>query len=175
MPGVESDTPTPAEPAGRTRTTIVGTLVAVYPVVDGYLLGIPVVVLAATTRPLVVFAVAAVLFTLINLACCRWVNTHWTQFVAGSGARIEKQLEKARAGRRMGRVVGWIEHGSDKHFALASMLLNAVWVVAFARILGGKRVGDRRILIASVAYGVGAAGMESLLGWVVGGLIRFAM
>ena len=63
----------------------------------------------------------------------------------------------------MGRVVGWIEHGSDKQFALASMLLNAVWVVAFARILGGKRVGDRRILIASVAYGIGAAGMESLL------------
>ena len=173
---MESDTPTLPEASGKTRTGIIGTLVALYPVVDGYVFGLPVVVLAASTRPVVVFAVAAAFFLLLNLACCRWVNTHWTQFAAGSsGARVEKRLEKMRSGGLMRRPVGWIERGSDAQFALASMLLNAVWVVAFARILGGKPVSRRRIVIASAAYAVGAAGVESLVGWLLGGLVSSAM
>ena len=172
---MESDTTTLPEASGKTRTGIIGTLVALYPVVDGYIFGLPVVVLAAWTRPVVVFAVAAAFFLVLNLLCCRWVNTHWTQFAAGSGARVERRLEKMRSGGVMRRPVGWIERGSDAQFALAAMLLNAVWVVAFARILGGKPVGRRRIVIASAAYAVGAAGVESLVGWLLGGLVRSAM
>jgi len=65
----------------------------------------------------------------------------------------------------MSHAVGWIERGSAFWFGLAAVLLNAFWVVAIARALTGSPVGERRILVASAAYGIVWAGFAALIGY----------
>jgi hypothetical protein len=53
------------------RTAVIGVLVALYTFLDALLVGIPILLLAAWFNPLIVFAVALVVVTLIDLAACR--------------------------------------------------------------------------------------------------------
>jgi hypothetical protein len=143
-----------AEVTGNTgRTGTVGTLKTAYVVSDAYLIGLPLMILAAWVKPLVVFALAAAGLIFVNIACCTWVDGHWDSWVAaGKGKEIEQRIEKLRSGRMMRRPVKWVRSGSDVWIALAAAVLNAVTVVALACVTGGKAIGAHRVLVASVAY-----------------------
>ena len=52
--------------------------------------------LAAWLNPLIVFAAAAGLLTLLNIACCNWIQRRWESWIAGNAKRLEARLEKMR-------------------------------------------------------------------------------
>lgn len=68
--------------------------------------------------------------------------------------------------------VAWIGRGSDWWFALATAIVNPIIVVAGARLVGGERISERRILIASVAYAIPMAVVFTLTGYALGEGIR---
>jgi len=162
---------TPAPPPSAARTGAIGALVAIWWAIDGLVL-LTVVLLAAWLNPLLVFAVALVICLAINLACCTWLNRHWDRWMANAGKKLERKLEKMRAGRLMRHPVAWIQGGSDFWFGLAAALTNAISTVAVARLIGGHPISERRILVASFSFALFVAGLGSLLGFVLGDVIR---
>jgi hypothetical protein len=149
-----------------------GTLVAIYGMFDTLLMGVPIVLLAAWTNPLVVFAVAAIGVTAADGLCCTWLDREWERWFAGSGKRLEPRLEHLRAGRLFRRPVAWIEHGSNRQFALGAAITNAIIATVILRLLTGAPVGPRRILLASLAYGVFFTGLYTLVGFMLGSALR---
>jgi hypothetical protein len=86
-----------AQNAGRSgHGGLVGTAIAAYALLDAYIMLRTVVVLSAWLNPLFVFIGAAVLFTVINVFCCTWLNTHWDGWIEGHKP-IGRKLEKMRA------------------------------------------------------------------------------
>src|SRR3954453_23370181 len=156
------------------RTGVAGTLVAAFAFFDGVFLGAPIALFAASFRPLVVYAVAVVAIVFIVTACCRWVDRRWDVFFSGSGSRVETRLETMRESRLMRHPVGWIERGSDRWYGLAAAVANPILVSAFARVVGGKPVGNRRIMLGAVAYAIPYAAMWTFVGLAVGGSLRAA-
>jgi hypothetical protein len=155
------------------KSALLGSLITAYVLLDAYVIGLPVMFLAAWGKPLVVFALAAAGVILINIVVCGWIDRHWDSWISsGYGKKIEKRIDKMRSGRIMRHPVAWIERGSDAWFALAAALLNAATVVVAARLIGGKPVGAHRILVASVGYGLFFAALFSLIGFVAGDAIR---
>ena len=130
-------------------------------------------ILAAWVKPVVVFALAAAGLIFLNIACCTWLDDHWDGWVAsGKAKRIERRIEKLRSGRLMRHPVEWIRRGSDVWFALAAAMVNAVTVVAIARLIAGERLGAHRILVASVAYSLFFAAVFTLVGVALADVIR---
>ena len=157
-----------------TRAGIAGTLVAAFAFFDGVFLGAPIALLAASFRPLVVYVAAVVAVVLIVTACCRWVDRRWDVFFSGNGSRVEERLETMRASRLMRHPVAWIQRGSDRWYGLAAAIANPILVSAFARVVSGKPVGERRILLGAVAYALPYVAMWTLVGVTVGGSLRAA-
>jgi hypothetical protein len=155
----------------RTSTAIVGGAIAVYAVFDSLIIGVPTVVLAATYDSLRVYAVAALAIVLLNVACCTWIDAHWGEWVAGSGARVETRLKKMRDKKSLQKPVSWIEQGNASRYALAAAIVNAILVIGTARIITGKAVGSHRIRVAAMSYGLIFAGVYSLCGYMLGRLI----
>ena len=56
-----------------------------YTFFDGLIIGIPVMVLAAWFRPLVVWGVASGVLVWVNAAACGWVDRKWDTWIAGTG------------------------------------------------------------------------------------------
>jgi hypothetical protein len=164
----ESSTPTTHSPV---RSGAMGTFVAAWFLSDA-LVVLGVILLAAWLNPLLVFIVAAVVLTVINLVCCNWIDRDWDGWMARYGKRVEKKLEKMRKGRIMRHPVGWITGGSEALFGLAAALTNAITAVAFARLIGGQKVGERRTFVAAASFGVFCAGLGSLIGFAAGDVIR---
>ena len=80
------------------KQVFVAVAVSLWATLDG-LTGIVVACIAAFTQPLIVFVAAAILFIVINTACCTWVDHHWGMWSEGRGKFVEKRLEKcAKAG-----------------------------------------------------------------------------
>jgi hypothetical protein len=149
-------------------------MVAALAFFDGVVLGAPVALLAASFSPLIVYAVATTAAILAVIACCSWVERHWIDWFSGNGSRIGKRLEAMRASRLMGHPMRWIERGSDRWYALAAAVANPILVLAIARSVTGKPVGERRILLGSVAYAIPYVAMWSFVGWVLGEAIHSA-
>lgn len=153
------------------RTGLIATFVVLWWLGDA-VVGIAVMLLAAWGRPLIVFVVAAAVYALINIACCTWINRHWDRWMAKAGKRVETKVQKMRSSRLMKHPVAWIERGTDWWFALAAALTNAITAVVVARLIGGKPLSERRVLVASLAFSLFAAGFFSLIGFVAGDAIR---
>jgi hypothetical protein len=156
------------------RTGVVGTIVAAFAFFDGVFIGAPIALLAASFRPLVVYAVATVVVILLVIACCSWVDRRWDDWFSGNGTRIEARLEGMRKSRLMRHPVAWIERGSDRWYAFAAAVANPILVAALARFVGGKPVGERRILLGSVAYAIPYVAMWSFVGFALGDAVRSA-
>jgi hypothetical protein len=156
------------------RSGLVGTIVAAIAFFDGVFVGAPIAVLAVSFSPVPVFIGAAIAVTFLSIACCSWVNRRWDQWSSGNGTRMEKRLESMRGSRLMSHPVGWIERGSDRMYALAAALANPILVAAFAQLVGGKPVSERRILLGSIAYAIPYAAMWTLFGLAFGGALRAA-
>ena len=153
---------------------MIGTLVAGVAFFDALFVGMPIAVLSAWLGPLIVFAGAALAVAFISIASCSWVDRQWDDWFSGNATRMEQGLERMRSSRLMSHPVAWIQRGSDRRYALAAFLINPVITTALARSIGGKPVGERRILIGSVAYAIPYAAMWSLVGLVVSDFVRVA-
>jgi hypothetical protein len=84
---------------------------------------------------------------------------------------MESRLETMRASRLMRHPVAWLQRGSDRWYAFAAAVANPILVAAFARVVGGKPVGERRIVLGAVAYAIPYVAMWSLVGLVVSGAL----
>ena len=158
--------------AGAARTSVVGTIVAAVAFFDGVFIGAPIAVLAASFRPSLVYILATVVVVFLVVGCCRWVDRRWDDWFSGNGTRIEKRLERMRASRLMAHPVAWIQRGSDRWYALAAAVANPILVATFARFVGGKPIGERRIFLGAVAYALPYVAMWSIVGVAFGEAIR---
>jgi hypothetical protein len=159
-------------PTHSVATAIIGGLVTIYAIFDTLLLGLPIIVLAAWIHPLIVFAGAGIVLTIVNRAACGWLDREWDTWMTGSGKRVEKKLDGMRSSRIMKHPVNWIVGGSAIGFAFAASLTNAIITVVSARLVGRKPVGTHRTLVAAVTYSLFFVGTYSLVGWVLGDVIR---
>jgi hypothetical protein len=153
------------------RTGAIGTIVAAFAFFDSVFVGTPIALLAASLGPLIVFVAAAIAVGCLSIACSIWVNRRWDDWFTGNDTRIVKKLEMMRRSRLMRRPEAWIEHGSDRQYALVSALANPILVVALARSVGGKP-SERRIRLGSIAYAIPYVAMWTLLGLTIGEAIR---
>jgi len=160
-----------SEPGGSARSGVIGVLVVLWWFSDAVVV-IGVAALAAWLNPLIVFVVATIVLTAINLGCCNWIDRHWDGWMARYGKRFEKRLEKMRKGRVMRHPVAWITSGSGALFGLAAALTNAINAVVLGRLIGGQPVGERRALIAAVSFSIFGAGLGALIGFAAGDIIR---
>ncbi|HTO24769.1 MAG TPA: hypothetical protein VMJ49_02640 [Gaiellaceae bacterium] len=156
------------------RTGAAGTVVATFAFFDGAVVGTPVALLAASLRPSLVFVGAALAVSVLSIGCCTWTNRRWDDWFAGNDTRIGRRLGAMRESRLMRRPVAWIEHGSDRRYALASAVVNPVLVVALARSAGAATIPHARIRLGSVAYAIPYVAMWTLIGLGLGGAIRAA-
>ena len=58
--------------------------------------------------------------------------------------------------------VAWIQRGSDRWYAFAAAVANPILIGALARFIGGKPIGERRILLGAVAYALPYVAMWTL-------------
>jgi hypothetical protein len=160
-----------AGPSGHTtaKRTVAGSAIAIYWLVDAYVIGVPTVILAAWQNPLIVFAIVAVLVFSFNLWAGGWINREWDNW---AGGRVEAKLQKLRSKGIGNKVAGWIDRGSDGWFMLAAALTCAIATVGLARVAVGKPLGQHRIFLAALSYGLFFAGLFSLIGWLAGDAIR---
>lgn len=158
--------------AGAARSGVVGTIVAAVAFFDGVFIGAPIALLAASFRPSLVYVLATVVVVCLVIGCCRWVDRRWDDWFSGNGTRIEKRLETMRASRLMAHPVAWTQRGSDRWYALAAAVANPILVATLARFVGGKPIGERRILLGAVAYALPYVAMWSIVGFVFGETIR---
>ena len=149
------------------RAGVLGTIVGAFAFFDGVFLGAPIAVLAASFRPALVYAIAVVVVILLGIACCSWVERRWDDWFSGNGKRIETRLEAMRASRLMQHPVAWIQRGSDRWYAFAAAVANPILIAALARFIGGKPIGERRIVLGAVAYAIPYVAMWTLVGLVV--------
>jgi hypothetical protein len=155
--------------AQSARVALIGGAVSAYALLDAYVLGPVVIELSAWLDPFVVFGVAAAVLTLLNVACCSWLERRGRD---GEPGRIEARLERLGSSRAMRRPVQWITRGSSAWFVLAAVIVNAIFAVGVARFLGGKPVNRRRILLASAAYSITFAAFFAALGFGAGDVVR---
>jgi hypothetical protein len=154
---------------GSARVALIGGAVTAYALFDAYVIGPLVIELSAWYDPLVVFSVATVVLTLVNVACCSWLERRGDDHAPG---RIETRLERLGSSRLMRRPVQWITRGSSAWFVLAAVIVNAIFVVGVARFLGGGPVDRRRIMLASAAYSITFAAFFAAVGFGAGDAIR---
>jgi hypothetical protein len=154
-----------------TSTAFIGGAIGLYAIFDTLILGLPIVVLAVRFNSLAVFGVAAVAVFVLNVACCTWVDVNWGQFAAGPGRRVGDKIEKLRTRKALEKPVGWITSGSTRSYALAAAVINAILVVATARVVTGRPVGTPRIRTASLTYALLFCGVYSVCGYALGKVI----
>jgi len=157
--------PTSAHRAGSAaRTGIVGTLIAGVAFFDGVFVGMPIALLAATLRPVLVYPLAVAAVFGLAVGCCTWLDRRWDDWLAGHGGRLEKRLESMRKSRLLRHPEAWIQGSSDRRYALAAAIVNPILVVGLARTIGDRPVSRRRIVVGSLAYAIPYAGMWTLVG-----------
>jgi hypothetical protein len=134
----------------------IGTLIGVYALID-LPVGIAIMLLAWWGRALLVWAVAA----------CGWIQREWDRWMSGSrAARFEARLQKWREGR-LRRVVNGVTGGSVGWFILSSIITNAIITVSLARLVSGKPVPGRKVLVTVVAFAILFSGLWAFVGWVL--------
>jgi len=153
------------------RSAFAGTVVMAFAFFDGVFVGAPIAVLAAAFRLVPVYCGAVVAVVLMVMACCRWLDHSWDDWFTHNGGRMESRLETMRRSRLMRHPVAWLQRGSDRWYAFAAAVANPILVAAFARVVGGKPVGERRIALGAVAYAIPYVAMWSLVGLVVSGVV----
>jgi hypothetical protein len=61
----------------------------------------------------------------------------------------------------------WVTEGSVGWFVLASIITNAIITVSLARLVNGKPVPERKVLITVVAFTILFSGLWAFVGWVL--------
>jgi hypothetical protein len=167
------DSRTSTERVGRkARTSAIGTGVGAFAFFDGVFLGLPIALLGASFRPLVVYPVAVVSVILLVIACCTWVDRRWNEWFSGHGKKLEARLESMRASKLMSHPVAWTQNGSDRWYAFAAAVANPILIAGLARFVGGRPIGERRILLGAVAYAIPYVALWTIVGYALRGTLR---
>jgi hypothetical protein len=156
------------------RRGVVGTVVGAVAFFDGVCIGAPIALFAASFRPVVVYLVATGAVILLVIACCGWVDRQWDDWFSGNGTRVESRLESMRRSKLMSHPVAWVQRGSDRWYALAAAVANPILIGALARLVGGRPIGRRRILLGAVAYAIPYCAMWTIVGLALGDTFRAA-
>lgn len=170
------DSPSSTQRVGSAaRTGVAGAIVAAFAFFDGVFLGAPIAVFAAASmRPSLVLLVGILATVALVIGCCRWVDRRWDDWFSGNGKKIEARLESMRASRLMRHPVAWIQRGSDRWYAFAAAVANPILIAALARLVSGKPIGERRIVLGAVAYAIPYVAMWTIVGCVLGDTVRAA-
>lgn len=160
--------------ARRALNIAVGAFVAIIGFADDWTIGPIVVALGAVLPALLTFAVTAVAYSLVQYSACRWLLRRWSEWMDGSGQRLERRLERWRNGRILRYPVRWITHGSVFWFGLASVIFASVVVVAVAQVSNDEPIPRRRVVLSSVVYGVWFAALYTAAGYGIGRGVRDA-
>jgi hypothetical protein len=156
-----------------TRSGLVGSLLVAYWLLDSLVVGLPLVVLASRGDALVVYAVGTAVLVPLNLFC-GWLDRHWDGWLARNGGRLEARLERMRGSRLMRHPVAWVQRGSNAWLGLAAAITSAITAVSVARLVGGRVLGRRPVVVAAVSYGVVCPAVWTLAGVLVGEAVRAA-
>lgn len=148
----------------RIRGGFAAAVVGAYAFLDDLLLGPIVVALAVWLPWYLVLALAAAAFSLINVACCNWLQARWDTWLQWHGAKLERRLGRLQRSRILRHPFGWIARDSPLWFTIAAGLIGTVIAVAVARVAGTKEIGHRRVVVASIAYSIGFAATYTGLG-----------
>jgi hypothetical protein len=171
--GEGAATPATTRPLGK-GDALVGALIGAYAIFDSLVLIVTLIILIVLFDPLGVLLGGILVISLLNLACCRWLDRRWDAWIGSrAGRRLEARLTRLRERESMQRPIGWVTEGSIGLFAAAAAVINPILVIGAARMFGGKPVGDQRIVVASVTYAsvvsalylVVALGIRSALNW----------
>lgn len=158
--------------ASRFESGLIGAAIAAYAFLDDLVLGPLLVGLSAWLPWWVMLPAAWAAFTLLNLACCEWLQRRWSEWSQGYGRRIEAMIEKRRRSRLLRRPLSWVTRDSDVWFTVAAGLIGTIIVFALVRLAGAPPLGRRRILYGSAAYSFGFAATYAGIGIGIGELVR---
>lgn len=153
-----------AAPSKARKTGLVGVFVGVWTVLDGLIIGVPIIIVATTWgRLLITFAIGAFVWSVVNLWVTGWINRRWDSWLSGS--KVEAHLNKIRDGKKVRRAVEWITRGSPLWFAIAAITLSAGQVIILFRIATGKATNRGQQLCACLAPAIFFSGLFSFIGW----------
>jgi len=148
------------------RLAGLGSLVLAWTFFDGLILGVPILlVTTAIGLPLIVFAIGAVVWAVVNLGVCGWIEREWDAWIVGT--RFETKLEKFRTKDRVQRPIEWIAHGSPILFALAAILTSAGETIALHRLIAGRSARRSRFLGACLGPALFWSALFAGFGFVV--------
>lgn len=155
-----------AEPReSKKRLAGIGSLVLAWTFFDGLILGLPIMIVAGVTElPLIVFAIGAAAWTVLNIGAGHWIEGKWDTWIVGT--RFEARLERFRNGKRAQRVVGWITRGSPILYALAGITTSASQTIALHRLVTGHSAERSRFLGAAIGPALFWSGFFALVGFV---------
>lgn len=77
-----------------------------------------------------------------------------------------------RKGRIMSHPAKWVTGASDVLYVIAAALTSGITAVSLARVVGGRPVGEHRVIVAAVSYGIFCSGLWALIGFLAADAIR---
>src|SRR5581483_6971488 len=171
-PGPFMTATTPKQAAGRLKrvfeATFAGAIVTALGFFDDVTVG-PLVIVLATV------AVTAVVYGLVQYWASVWLIRNWDTWISGeNGERFEKRLEKWRQGRLTRKAVEGVTSSSTWKFALASVILATVDVVAIWNLSTKEQMPRRRVMLSAAVYGTWCAALWTAAGYGIGVGIRSA-
>lgn len=149
------------------RTGAIASLVALWWTIGGEIALLGLVALAILASPLLAFAFAAAGLTIIDTAACAWLDRHWDEWMARSGDRAARTLERMRSNDFLRRVVGWMTGTSPLRFVIAAVVTSPITTVCIVRLGGGTTIGRSRILGAALANAVVVGVIAALAGYLI--------
>lgn len=169
-----SNTPEPVaireatSPRGRAaRTSAIAGLVAAWWTVGGDIALLGLVALAVLVEPLLAFVVAASCLTIVDTACCTWLDHHWDEWLTRAGDRLARSLERMRSNAVLRRVVVWLTGASPLRFVIAAVVTSPITTVCLVRLGGGAMIGRNRVAGAALANAVVVGMVAALVGHLV--------
>ncbi len=66
----------------------------------------------------------------------------------------------------------WVTGASDVLYVIAAALTSGITAVSLARVVGGRPVGEHRVIVAAVSYGIFCSGLWALIGFLAADAIR---
>ena len=131
------------------RLAGVGSLILAWTFFDGLILGLPILFVEVFLGlPLIVFAIGAAIWALLNIGAGTWIEREWDAWIVGT--RFEAKLERMRNGKKATRAIGWITRGSPIFYALAGVATSASQTIAFHRLVAGHPAERSRFLAAAL-------------------------
>lgn len=153
--------------------TVAGAIVTVLGFFDDVTIGPIVIGLSAVLPALATLVGTAVVYSFVQYGASDWLIRHWDEWIAGDkGRRFEVRLEKWRQGRLTRRAVKGVTKGSALGYALASVVLATVDVVAIWNLSSKEPLPQRKLTLSAIVYGTWCAALWTATGYGIGVGIR---